>query len=358
MWHARGMNTQNRLLVPEDAGRWLENERRQERKSLIRGITALALGSASRRFAADIAKSYWGEDSGAAAIVKAAVSPTGTGDFPAWQATRVLPSLAPSSAATRLFGMALRVSLENIATTKLSYSLAPPVALFVAEGGPAPHLQGSFQSVTLGPTKKLLALASVTGEIESMAAESASQIVARLLDDSVSKSLDSGVFSATAADASRPGGILVGATSVPPTAAGTITELALAAKDLSNLIGAITDAGINPSGVAFICNPREVVKLRLLAPQFETPILDTPAVPAKTIVAIATNAIASGYSGQAELEISKDATIHMEASAPQALLAAPTMSAWQTDTLVLKLRARVAWTVVPGAVALTQNVVW
>ena len=63
-------------------------------------------------------------------------------------------------------------------------------------------------------------------------------------------------------------------------------------------------------------------------------VLMSPSVPAKTVIAVAPQAIASAYSGEPEIEIASAPTLHTEDSSPQAIgtpgapnvVAAPTRS--------------------------------
>jgi hypothetical protein len=137
--------------------------------------------------------------------------------------------------------------------------------------------------------------------------------------------------------------------------------------DLGALAGALSDAGVDTENMVIVTNPRQAVKLRLLAgPAFTYPVLGTSAVAVGTVVGIAPAGVASGFDGAPQIEASKESVIHYDSAPAQigtpgtpAVVAAPTRSAWQTDTKSLKVRTKCAWSVVhPGAVAQVTGATW
>jgi len=55
-------------------------------------------------------------------------------------------------------------------------------------------------------------------------------------------------------------------------------------EDLGALTGAIGAAGIDTSGVAFVCSPREAAIIKTkVGPKFDYPVLSTLGLPAKTV---------------------------------------------------------------------------
>ena len=71
---------------------------------------------------------------------------------------------------------------------------------------------------------------------------------------------------------------------------------------------------------------------------------------------------ATGYSGAVQVEVSNAAAVHYEDVTPLPIVdgtpAVPGRSAFQQDLIVLKLRARAAWCVQPGAIAVIENAKW
>ena len=122
---------------------------------------------------------------------------------------------------------------------------------------------------------------------------------------------------------------------------------------------------IDPSDVVFIAAPRQAMALRIKpSPLFDSPVIMAAALPDKTLIACAPGGIYYGYDGGAEVDSSREAVIHMEDTTPLPLIgstgtvAAPQRSAFQTDVIFLRCRARCAWVAYPGAVQVVQGVNW
>jgi hypothetical protein len=118
-----------------------------------------------------------------------------------------------------------------------------------------------------------------------------------------------------------------------------------------------------------ICNPVEAWALRMVR-GFEAmplPVLMSPAIAAGTVIACIPSAIASGYDGAPQIEVSKNATVHFEDTTPAAIgtpgspniVAAPTRSLLQQELIGVKLRVKCAWaSLQPGAVNFMTGVKW
>jgi hypothetical protein len=347
-----------RALVPEDFQRDVQLERR----SWHRVVTACALARAQRSDPETIMMAAWPSDQRAALILRAAQSSTATDDFPAFDRTGLFQSLAPSSAALQLFERGLQLDLAGITTIRIpNFGTLPPAPIFVGEGKPAPNVHWTFDATVLGPARKVLILAAVTGELEAATPESASALVGRILADASNKSIDAVAFGAAAADENQPAGLLRG---VAPIAASAASPDAMA-EDLSALIGAIGATGIDSSGAVFVCSPREATIIKIkVGPKFDHPVLSTLGLPAKTVACFAPAAVASGYEDAPQIETSKTATVHFEDASPADIvgldgtIAVPTKSAFQTHLISIRVRARAAWAVTPGGAQVINNVNW
>ena len=355
-----------KALIPQDLPYIRRAAEVEHRRSLMRCISAVALGALNRCSAENIIRETWPTDATAAVLTRNAVLPTMTTDgLPTFTAVRVLPSLAPSSAAVRLFERAgLKLDFEGVHQYSVPYSGSMPSPFFVAEGVPAPVVMGDLDAMIVGPTAKMMFITGISGTLESYSVEAASGIITSMMTDSASKALDAAVFSNVAADAARPAGILYGVSAQTPVAGGGLAALV---GDLKNLIGGIADAGLNADDAVIIAHPTQAVSLRLLAsPTFAHPIFSTTAVAAGTVIAIEPNALATGYGGQPEIYTTKNAVVHLEGATPLQIgsvgsppvVASPTLSAFQHDLLLLKLRTRCAWAVRPGAVQVVNLVTW
>lgn len=172
------------------------------------------------------------------------------------------------------------------------------------------------------------------------------------------------MFSTTAADTTRPAGILNGVTPLTATAGGGLAALT---GDLKLLAGAIADAG-GGANIWLFANPRQAVALRAtVAPGFDVPVIGTTALASGTIVAVEVGGIASAFTGAPDITASSESLLHFEDSTPLAIgtvgspntVAAPTRSLWQTDCTALRLILRCAWSVTsPGAVQVVNSVTW
>jgi hypothetical protein len=169
------------------------------------------------------------------------------------------------------------------------------------------------------------------------------------------------LFSANAGAADRPPGLLNGIAALTPSA-GAKTEAIV--DDLQSL--AIAVAGVAGNGeIVLIGSPDAAVALRLRLPQpVDWPVLTSAALPAKTIIAVAANAIVSAVEGTPEITASAVASFHRESSpAPivtnAGTVAYPVGSAFQTDEVALKMRWPLSWALRSSAgLAWMQGVLW
>ena len=195
--------------------------------------------------------------------------------------------------------------------------------------------------------------------------ETASTVIGRALADAVAKAVDSAVFDDVAADSTRPAGLLNGVTPLTAAAAGTTAEMIAA--DIAALATAIGDADIDADDMVIVaehCAGGQVAGAA--SPNFTNLVIGTNALADGTVVGIAPAGVAVGYSGSPEIGTSKEAVVHFEDAAPlpigtagsPATVAAPTRSAWQSDLIVIRVRAKCAWAAIPGAVQVVTGVGW
>jgi len=303
----------------------------------------------------------WPDDTRTSVMTRAAVSPSDTTNTAALTATRVSPLLlvAPGSAAARLFENCVKLDFTGVLQFFVPHVGTHPIPLWIAEGAPIPFVQPSMGKATVGPVRKLAFGLAVTDELNEATPETAAVVLGRLLAESAAKALDASVFDATAADSTRPAGLLNGVT--PLTAATGAGGIDAVATDLASLAGAISDAGMGADNLTIVANAREATKLRLLrGPVFEFQLLSSPAIASGTVIALVPTAIAVGTEGAPEMETSKHPEVHFEDTSPQAVPAAPsTRSLFQQAMLGLKVRVRSTWaTLQPGAVQFMTGVKW
>jgi hypothetical protein len=329
-------------------------------------LAAIALGRLKGQSAETIFGENW-LDARGALMTKAAVDPAtrATSGLPTFTAVAMLPSLAPTSAAVRLFERAgLTLDFAGVHQYRVPFSASGfPEPIFVGEGQPMPVITGDLDAMTVGPTCKIRFGTGITEELETYSADAASAVIGRLMSDAGRKALDAAVFSTTPADATRPAGLLNGVTAQTPTAGGGLSALTA---DMKNLIGAIGDAALATDDVIIVANPRQAEALRLLPPQpFAHPVFGTAALADGTIAAIAPDALAVGYEGVPEISTTKQGTAHFEStplpiSTPGTppVVSAPTLSAFQSGLIFLAMRLRCAWAAQPGSVQFIESVTW
>jgi hypothetical protein len=314
-----------------------------------------------------VARGMFGERDGEA-LARAAVPPastTASGWADTFAMTAVgafLKSLAPQSAAARLFTAAPFVPLDGRAQVSLPRNGTPfPPPVFVAEGAPLPMLQGAFDAETLGPPRKMAYAIGITGGLEQYSAEQATAVMQACMTEASACALDLAVFD-TAPDTVRPAGILAGVTALTGTAGGGVAALA---GDVRAILAAIADAG-GGAKVWLFAHPGDAAALSILAPSFALPVVGTPAIAAGSLVGVEIGAFASGFGALPQIDLAKETTLHFEADAPApigtadtpSVVAAPTRSLWQTDALALRGILRAAWIMRAPMSAVVNEITW
>jgi hypothetical protein len=343
-----------------------------ERRSFVRAATAMAVTTSSSPSGKDrqleILRSTWHDDDRAAAILKAASTPIGTQDFAAIQSTQFVEMLAPDCAAAKLLNLGYKFDLSGVNSIKLPYvggAGRPAKPLFVQEGQPAPVVDLSTSGAVLGPVCKILLQCAISGELQSGSAQMAEAIVSRALAISCAQSLDAALFSnAAGTPGVSPPGFLHNITAIP--SAG-ITGPIGAAADIAALAQAIGMNGISPDEMILIGTPSLATKIRFWGgPHYDDKVLSSSYLASGQLIGVIPSAVASGYAGQVDLETSLGTTIVMDDAAPPQVgtpgsppvIAAPTLSAFQSYLVVILVRARAAWAIQPGGIATVSGAVW
>src|SRR5262249_20094005 len=293
--------------------------RQMQHRSFCRATAAMAMTATRGMTSADrepweILHENWRDDDDAGRILKAACSPLTTSGFAAIQSTRVLPQLAPDCASSKLPAMGNQFDLTGINSFKLpwiGYTGRPASPMFVAEGSPGPLTNLATSSAILGPVCKVLILAGVSGELQAASAETAERVISEALAISVAQRQSSLLFSDTAVvSGTSPTGLLFGVTPLTSVGATTSVPGAVAA-DLALLAETISHHGIGVDDLVFIAGANIATKIRTLAgPFFQDVVLSSAAIPDGTIVAVIPAGLATGYSGEVQVETSVAATLH------------------------------------------------
>ena len=336
-----------------------------DRLSLARAVAASALGVIKMGDSQKILKASWPRDEQASLILRGAVSPTSTANYPTRDTVAFFRSLAPGSAALKLFETSNKFDMRGMTTVRMprAAGLSSLPIIFVAEGAPGPVLMGTTAVTTLGPMRKILLLSAVTRELNEATPETAVAIITRILSDATSVVIDRVAFDTNPADTTRPAGLLNGVT--PLTASTGGDSLTNMTEDIANLVAAIGAAYIDPTDTVFIAGPREATLLQLRSGiHFSNDIHTTLGLPPKTVIAIAPAAAYFGYQDTPMVGTSMEVALHFEDTTPQEIVnsggtpAAPTRSMFQTDVIAIRIRAPATWAIAPGGAQIVESVNW
>ncbi|MBO4221964.1 phage major capsid protein [Bradyrhizobium neotropicale] len=339
-----------------------------------------------------VRRELYGEDEATKALfewtMRAATAPAMT-TVTGWAAELVetiyagfMALLMPQSVFPRLSGYGLGLSFGTAGKIVVpTRSRTPTIAgSFVGEGLPIPVRQGAFTAQTLTP-KKMAVITTWTREIDEHSQPAIEGLLRSAIQEDTAVSMDTVLLDTNAATVVRPAGILNGVASLTPTAGG---GFAAAVGDIKQITAALLTGTLGNIRVpVWIMNPLQVNSLGLLTapatgifPFREEvaagnlggwPIIQSGTVPMGTVIAIDAADFVSVGGDAPRFEVSDQATLHMEDTAPADIVsgaapgtvANPVKSMWQTDSLALRLILPTNWTIRrPGVVAWVQGVTW
>jgi hypothetical protein len=134
--------------------------------------------------------------------------------------------------------------------------------------------------------------------------------------------------------------------------------------DLPALVGAVSVVAAK-SDIVIVTHPTQAVAIGLRSPgTLVYAVLPSNHVPAKSVVAIATNALASATGGDPNIEVSQQTAYHeADPGLPVVdiggVLASPIRSMFQTDAVSLRMLWPLSWALRdPRGVAHMANVLW
>ncbi|HEY7413912.1 MAG TPA: phage major capsid protein [Ktedonobacteraceae bacterium] len=298
----------------------------------------------------DFAKQW--NDSKVELILRAAVSPTSLSSAPALAqvTTAFLETLVPMSAGADLLARGINLNFSGAASITMP-GIATPTVDFVGEGQPIPVVSAPTSA---GPTlvpHKIAAIAALTSEI--MQSSNAETLVRQALIDATGPALDKAMFSTTAAGTDRPAGLLNGIAALTPAAAGQAKGEILV-DDVQKLASAVAPVAGNGE-IVLVASPDAAVALVLRMPQHvDWPVLTSASLAARTVIAIAANAVVSAVEGAPQIDARRDPSVTWDTSSGN-----PIGSMFQTDTVALRLRWPISWTLrTSNGIAWMQNVNW
>jgi hypothetical protein len=273
----------------------------------------------------------------------------------------MVQSITSISAAADIISRGLKVNLDGIAEMRVPGRTltAAAAGLWVAEGAPAPARALAVSNVAILRPRKLSVLYPYTREqAESSNIEA---ILRQTLGEAAAVALDAQMLSATAGDASKPGGVLVGVSAQTPTAGGGLTAME---GDLKNLFGALATNGAGKTAVIIAALPQAVTLKLTAGPKFDYDILASTALAAGTVIALETASFVSGFSSVPEFRVSNVAAFHSEDTSPADIVsggsaAVPVKSLFQIDAIALKMDLFAAWAMrAANHVAYVTSVTW
>jgi hypothetical protein len=273
-------------------------------------------------------------------LTRTATSPTAIGNTPALQRVQAhfLAALSGVSAAARVLDAATKLSLDGVASATAP-TVTMPAASWIAESGAYPVGQGlSTAGPTLSPFK-LGTIIALTAEL--LANQSAEQLMRQTLTEALGPVLDQQLFSANAATASSPAGLLNGIAALTPSATGA-TSLEKMVADLQQLARAL--APVAGSGTPIlIAAPEQYISLTTLPPNgLAWPVYESSTLAAGTVIALVPAAIVASF-GAPQIASSRDASLFMDTAGGPIGSSGPVRSLYQQDLIALKISLEATW---------------
>jgi HK97 family phage prohead protease len=274
------------------------------------------------------------------------------------------------------FGRAGIVSMPTRAST-------PTIAgSFVAQGAPIPVRQGAFTAITFTP-KKMGCISTFTRELAEHSTPAIEGLIRQAIVEDTSVAIDSVLLDGTAATTTRPAGLRAGVAATTAAVGGGIGALIGDIRGLTSAL--ITGTNGNLRSPVWIMNPADVLAASLLPAvagggefPFKTelaggtlqgyPVIQSSNVPADMMFLVDAADFVSVTGDTPRFDVSDQATIHMEDTTPlpivtgaqgSGVVASPTRSLWQTDTIGVRMLLDINWGLRrTGVVAWTQSMTW
>jgi HK97 family phage major capsid protein/HK97 family phage prohead protease len=292
----------------------------------------------------------------------------------------LMPLLMPQSILTRLGPKGLVLDFGQTGVIRIpTRSRTPTIAgSFVGEGMAIPVRQGAFTTQSLTP-KKMAVITTWTREMDQHSIPAIEGLLREAIQQDTSVAIDSVLIDSNPATTIRPAGLLNGVAATTATAGG---GMAAFIGDLTGLISALSAATYgNIRTPVWLVNQADMLRASLLQATNTgifpfrdeirggslngIPLIDSATIPSKTMILVdAADFVVVGGTDP-RMEISDQATLHMEDTSPADLVvspstvAAPQKSLFQTDSLALRMVMPLNWVQRrAGTVAWTQSVTW
>ena len=311
----------------------------------------------NRRDEAGIMRSRFPDDSSAMLMLRASSSPTTTVTASALVRTVVadiIASIGPVGAGARLLQSGLLLSFDDGVGMVSVPGIATSAnkAAFIEEGAPIPVNDLAAMAAALLPHK---ISAIFTLSTEMISGSNAEALVTDAMLRCIGLALDSVLFDANGADATRPAGLRYNITSLPSSTAGTSNEAMI--EDLT----AVTSSASKVGGpIAVVVAPARAIAIGLrLSRDPPFAVYGSPAIGADDVIAIAVGGLAAAVDAVPQVQASRVAALDTENPAQPISGGAAVRSLMQTDTVGIKVRLGASWALrAPGACAWTTAQGW
>jgi len=333
-------------------------------------MAALLLAKTDRSYAVDVAQERWpAHVKEIERICRAAVSPANSTQA-GWSAelagnlnADVISALSPFSAfaQVRRLGVVLQFGETNTITVPMILSSGSDV-VFVQQGSPIPVKQFSITGPQLSP-RKLGVIVGFSGEIAKYSTPTIEALMRASLEEAIKCQLDAVAFGTAAGDGTKPPGLLAGISAL--TSSNDPDSVQAMRSDVATLAGAVA-AVANGSPIALVSSPMQHARLVLWGGgTLVYPAFASSALPDHTVIALATNGLASAADPAVRFSVDDQTTLHMSDTPSQigsgtpGVVAAPSRSLWQTDSLALRVIFECGWVLRhPSAIAFMNDTTW
>ena len=317
-------------------------------RTVVRSAVCHLLADYHVKAPLDVAKEVYADDKDLVTIIRAASTITSMANTPTLVGIQgdadFISVLGAASAVASLFDRCPKLRFDGRGAIPVPSLVANAAnAGFVIEGGPIPAHQGAFSNIVLTP-RKFAGIMEYSRELFLHSTPNIEAVVRVTMADSYSLALDAAALSTTVGDATIVQGLRNGISGTTPSVLTNKSEAL--AEDVGKLVTAVSAVAGN-SQIVFIASAAQALALNML-PRFPYVALTSASLAAKTVVAVASNAIVSAMDATPRFKISSESTVVMDdvgapVSTSPGVYGSPTRSNWQTDTLSLRMIAEVSF---------------
>ena len=344
---------------------------------------------ANKISAADVAKGSFQDEPEIEMLIRAATDPATMTDA-AWAAPLVretwgefMELIRDMSIYPALPGMRLDFDTYGKITLPNNSGRGKLAGSFVGEGAPIPVREGAYGGIDLQP-KKMAVISTFTREIGMHSMPAIQALIQNQMLEDTAETLDTIYMDAGARTAIRPAGLQdtteTGAANIVASVGVTVADIIGETKAMiGRMLAARTGNGavwlMNPLLILSLRNKQDaasgefVFRAEIAGGTFQGyPILSSQNVDTDLLILQSNGAMAYGNDYAPSIDVSDQATLHMEDTTPAQIgtvgtpnvVAAPVHSMFQTDSIAVKMHAGLDWRVVRigGIQVLTNTALW